>query len=150
MKNLVNRLFIFGLLVALLAACAPGKIPVTGSNSIQIENPSAPQSSDGSLVRDTVRIVKTEISAQNSVTPTFDLKISYFLPTPCHQTRMTVGQPSADNRITVEVYSLMKKDQPCTLMALATPLQASLTLSKLAAGHYTVWVNGEKALEFDI
>ncbi len=43
----------------------------------------------------------------------------------------------------------MKKDQPCTLMALATPLEASLTLSKLAAGHYTVWVNGEKALEFD-
>jgi hypothetical protein len=149
MKSLVNRLFIFGLLVALLAACAPGKIPVTGSNNIQIENPYAPQSGDAALVRDTVRIVKTEISAQNNVPPKFDLKISYFLPTPCHLTRMTVGQPGADNRISVEVYSLMKKDQPCTLMALATPLEASLTLGNLATGHYTVWVNGEKALEFD-
>jgi hypothetical protein len=149
MKTHLNHLFILGLLVALLAACAPGKIPITGANSVQIENPYTPQTGDGTFVRDTVRFVKAEVSKMDSAPSKFGLKISFFLPTPCDQYRITVGQPAADNRINVEVYSLMVKDKPCTLMALSTPTEASLTLGNLAAGHYTVWVNGEKATEFD-
>jgi hypothetical protein len=43
----------------------------------------------------------------------------------------------------------MKNDQVCNLMRLNTPTEASLKVSNLSAGHYTVWVNAQKAQEFD-
>jgi hypothetical protein len=149
MKNLFYRLFSISLLVFLLAACAPGRIPVTGSNNVQFENPYPPQASDSALVRDTVRVVKTEISSLNSTPAKFELKISFFLPTPCDQYRLIASQPGADKRINVEVYSLMVKDKPCTLMALSTPTEVSLTIGGLPAGHYSVYINDEKGVEFD-
>ena len=93
--------------------------------------------------------MKTEMVTLKSNPLQVGLKLSFFTPTPCHQFRITVAQPGAGKRIDLEVYSLMKKDQACALMRLSTPTEASVNLAGLPAGHYTVWVNGEKALEFD-
>jgi hypothetical protein len=149
MTTNLKRLFFLGILFAILTACAPVKMPSSDPAAVLIGNPNPPQPGDGSLVRDTVQIVKTEVSNLNKLPQQITLKISFFLPTPCHQYRITMDQPSADKRINIQVYSLMKKDQPCTLMALNTPTEASLNLASLPSGHYTVWVNGEKAVEFD-
>ncbi len=100
-------------------------------------------------MRDSVEIVKTELVILKSNPSQYAVKLSFFTPTPCHQYRISVDQPGTDNRINIEVYSLMKKDQVCTLMRLSTPTEASIGLSNLSTGHYSVWVNGEKALEFD-
>ena len=140
----IKRLLLVGLMFALLTACTPAKTPTPIPPAIQVENPYAPQSGDGTMVRSTVRIVKTEISTLKSSPQQFSLKISFFTPTPCHQYRISVDQPGSD-----AVYSLMKMDKACNLMALNIPTEATLNLNSLSTGHYTVWVNGEKALEFD-
>lgn len=150
MNTSIRRLFTFGLLVLLLAACAPGRISSPSPLGLQIENPNPPQSGDGKLVRDSVEMVKTELVILKSNPLQYALKLSFFTPTPCHQFRISVDQPGPDNRINLEAYSLMKKDQVCALMRLSTPTEVSLALSKLSAGHYSVWVNGLNALEFDV
>jgi hypothetical protein len=149
MKISMTRLFLIFLLVALSTACVPVGTSTQVPVGAQIENPYQPQPGDGMMVRDTVQIVKTEMAIQKSNPPQFALKISFFTPTPCHQFRITVDQAKTSNRINVEVYSLMKKDQVCTLMRLNTPTETSINLGILPAGHYSVWVNGEKGLEFD-
>jgi hypothetical protein len=147
-KQIIRSIFIV-LMMALLAACGfPGRTTGTPTPG-QHENPYAPQAGDGILVRDSVEIVKTEILTLNSFPPQFSLKISFFTPTPCHQFRITVSQPDASKRINIEVYSLIKNGQVCTLMRTINPTEASLNLGSFPAGHYKVWVNGVKAVEFD-
>ncbi len=126
-------------LIVLLAACSPA--------AAILPNPYAPQSGDGGLVRDGIQIVSAEVVRSSGTPATSTLVLSYFLPTPCHQFRLAISGPDAGNKITVDAYSLMKKDQVCTLMRLANPSQASLVLSGLSNGKYTVWVNGSMAGE---
>lgn len=149
MKTTLTRFSFIFLLVAFLTACATVKASSL-SPAVQIENPYAPQSADGKLNRDTVEMVKTEaVSLQNNPSKV-ELKVFFFLPTPCDQFRINLSQPGADKRINIEVYSLMKPNQACALMRLSTPTEADLNLAGLASGHYSVWVNGEKSLEFDL
>jgi len=49
----------------------------------------------------------------------------------------------------LKAYAVAEKDKPCTLMALATPLQASLNLGNFPHGHYFVELNGNQIGEFD-
>ena len=146
MLPFLKRPLLVILLVAFLVACASAKSP---GPTLQIANSSTPQTGDGTMVRGNVEIVKTELLPLGSVPSKFTLKISFFLPTPCDQYRIVVDQPTADNRINVEVYSLMPQGKVCTLMRLNTPTEAKLILGNLSSGHYTIWVNGAKALEVD-
>jgi hypothetical protein len=150
LKQIKPSLFIV-LMATLLAACSfpGGTTASTPTPGQQIENPYAPQAGDDALVRGSVEIVKTEMSTLESFPAKFSLKISFFTPTPCHQFRITESQPDASKRINVEVYSLMKNGQVCTLMRTQNPTEASLNLGSFPVGHYTVWVNGVKAVEFD-
>ncbi|HTX91314.1 MAG TPA: hypothetical protein VMC09_08860 [Anaerolineales bacterium] len=152
MSMLIKRSFLAAFLVALLAACAmPGGQPTsTPAAGPTTENPYAPQPGDDALLRDSIQVVKTDLLSQETYPPQFVLNLSYFTPTPCHQFRLTVSGPDAGGRIDVQAYSLMKKNQVCSLMRLATPSQASLNLGSFPAGHYTIWVNGEKAAEFNV
>jgi hypothetical protein len=59
-----------------------------------------------------------------------------------------VSQPDAQNRIDVNAYAVAEKNKACTLMALATPLQASLDLGSFPQGQYSVWLNGKQVGEF--
>jgi hypothetical protein len=146
MITLIKRFILIGLLGALLAACSPA---VTPGPIHQLNNPYAPQAGDESLIRDNVQIVKTEIATQESSPLLFSLKISFFKPTTCHQFRVVASQPGANRQINIEVYSLMKKNQVCTLMATLDPTEAIIIMGSLPAGHYTVMVNGVKSAEFD-
>jgi hypothetical protein len=60
-----------------------------------------------------------------------------------------IAQPDSKNRIDITAYAVAEKDKPCALMALATPLQASLNLGSFPSGHYSLWLNGVKVDEFD-
>jgi len=133
----------------LLAACSPIKTPsavppTAGGNPSYL-----PQPGDVSLKRDSVEIVKTDLTATASYPAQDVLTISYFTPTPCHQFRLRVSQPGIDKKISIEAYSLKKPEQVCTLMRLATPSQIGVNLGSYPAGHYTVWLNGVQVGEFD-
>ena len=149
MTNILKRLILIASLFAFLSACAPVKSTAPVPPVMDITNPYAPQPGDGALVRGTVEIVKTEILPPGSTVSQMTLKISFFVPTPCDQFRISAEQPGADWRINVEVYSLMTQGKVCTLMRLSTPTEATLAFSNVPAGHYSVWVNGAKAIDFD-
>ena len=149
MSTSLKRLSFLSLLVILLAACSPASASTMGTAPTLGNNPYAPQPGDNALVRDTVQLVKAETKNVGGSPAQVDLNISYFLPNPCHQFRMVVSQPGTDGKVNIDMYSLTKKDQPCTLMALATPMQVSFTLGNFPGGHYTIWINGVKATEFD-
>ena len=138
----VFRGFIFVMLAGvLLAACSPARSgPVT-------DNPYGPQSGDASLVRDEIQIVSAAVVRSTGTPSTSTLELAYFLPTPCHQFRLTVSGPDGSSRITVDAYALRKAEQVCALMRLATPSTASLSFGSLPNGKYTVWVNGSMAGE---
>ena len=61
-----------------------------------------------------------------------------------------MGQPDAHNRIDIQAYTVAEKDKACSMMALATPLQASLNLGSFPQGHYSVWLNNARVGEFEL
>ena len=69
------------------------------------------------------------------------------LPTPCNQLRAKINPPDTENKIVVDVYSVVDPNQVC--VQVLEPFEASIDLGAFPTGHYTVWVNGEMAGEFD-
>ena len=142
------RILSFVLVVLLLAACAPNAAS-TETPLFQMNNPYAPQPGDSDLMADDITIDSASVSMAKSEPPQLMVSFSYFQPTPCHQLRVEASKPNEQNQINLKAYAVVEKDKPCTLMALATPLRASLNLGSLANGHYTVLLNGDQIGEFD-
>ena len=145
----MKRLFFIGLSVLLLAGCATARASTPAPAANLGTNPFAVQAGDNSLTTDTVTFVSAEVKNVGGSPAQVDLNIAYRLPTPCHQLRVIVTPPDSTGRINIKMYSLMKPNTPCALMALATPLQATWTLGTFPAGHYTIYINDAKAVEFD-
>ncbi len=125
---------------AALAACTP-RDPgaLSGGN-----NPYAPQAGDSSMLRGDIRVESASIHLAESNPPQLILDLAYFQPTPCFQLRVEPMQPDAQNEIKISAYAVTEKDKACTLMALATPLHASLDLGRVSKGTYSVWLNGKE------
>ena len=123
-----------------VAQAQPGVIPG--------KNPYPTQPGDNSMMRGDLRIASANVSMTGSNPEQAMLHFGYFPPTPCYDLRVEVAQPDAQNRIQVSAYGVAPKDKACTLMALATPLQAELSLGSYPKGHYSVWLNGVKVGEF--
>ncbi len=142
-----NRILLTTLSAILFTACtstATASPPAPRGN-----NPYAVQASDGSMMRGDVRIASSSIKLAESQPVQVMLDFAYFPTTPCYSLRVETSQPDAQKRINVTAYGVAEKDKACTLMALATPLQASLNLGTFPKGHYSVWLNGAKVGEFD-
>lgn len=144
MKTL-SRALIAALVVLVLAACtSPAASPPPAQ-----PNSYAPEPGDASMMRAEIRVDAAGIRLAESYPPQLYLDLAYFQPTPCYQLRMAMQRPDAQNRIVVDAYAVAEKDKPCSLMALSTPLHASLSLGSYPKGHYSVWLNGSKVGEFD-
>ena len=145
--KIFNRISLFMLAALLVAACSPNLTAIppgfTGNN------PYAPQPGDGNMVRGDIRIDSGSLALTQSLPPQVTVDFAYFPPTPCHQLRVEVSQPDAQNRINLNAYGVTEKDKACALMAPTTPLQASLSIGSFPKGHYSVWLNGNKVDEFD-
>ena len=77
----------------------------------------------------------------------FTLALKGSLPTPCNQLRVDVSPPDSENKIIVDVYSVVKADEICAQVV--EPFEENVPLGSFPAGHYTLWVNGELVTEFD-
>ena len=110
-------------------------------------DPYAPQPGDSALIRGNVFIQETDLLIRESFPPQIALTLSGELPTPCHQLRVQAEEPDADNRINVEVYSVVNPDLAC--IQVVEPFEANISLGTYPSGHYSVWVNGEMVGEFD-
>jgi hypothetical protein len=146
----MSKLLFAVLAISLLAACSLQPTATALPTDPQAGNPYAPQPGDGTGMQvGEAEIVSASVLAAESFPPQITLTLAYRLPTPCYQLRAVVHQPDSQLRILVDVYGVTPVGKACTLMALSTPLEASLGLGSFPAGHYTVWVNGVQVGEFD-
>lgn len=155
----MKRTLLFTLLIVLLAACTPATAypnegyppanqPVTsGDTPIPSDNNFLPQPSDSDLTRGEVLLDSSSLSTLESYPLQFILTLKGNLPTPCHQLRVAVGQPDADRKINVDVYSVAKPDQICAQMV--KPFEVNVPLGSFPAGHYFLFVNGNQIAEFE-
>jgi hypothetical protein len=135
------------LLIAVLSAC--GSKAQATPFTLKFDNPYAPQPADKDLMAGEIKVDSASVSLAESQPPQLMVQINYFPPTPCYQLRVEASGPDAKNQIDLKAYAVAEKDKPCTLMALATPQQASLNLGSLPKGHYTVLLNGGQIGEID-
>jgi hypothetical protein len=112
-----------------------------------IEDPFSPKPGDANLSRGNVFIQETSLLIRESYPPQISLTLKGDLPTRCHQLRAEIKEATSDNKINVEVYSIVNPDLICTQVL--EPFEVSLGLGTFPTGHYTVYVNGELAGEFD-
>lgn len=110
--------------------------------------PWSPQPGDLMLERDEATVNQADILVMESFPPQYMLSLQGTLPTPCHQLRIQVSPPDAQQRIMVEVYSLSKPGEIC--VQVIETFQVQVPLKDLPAGSYTIWVNGEPAGEIDV
>jgi len=76
-----------------------------------------------------------------SFPPQFRLNLKGVLPTPCHKLRVQMPAPDDQNRIQVEVYSVVDPLMIC--IQVLQEFEVSIPLENLPAGQiYAVWVNG--------
>ena len=139
MKTFIRTLML-AIGVLALAACSSGRSAALAGGT----NPYAPQAGDSSMLRGEIRVVSAGVRLAESNPSQLMLDFDYFQPTPCFQLRVEPGQPDAQNQIKVSAYAVTEKDKACTLMALATPLHASMNLGSLPKGTYSVWLNGKE------
>ncbi len=150
----MKRLLPILLTLALLAACAPTQTALPDS-PISSDDPipplkfddTIPRPADSSLLRENAYIESTDLLTMESYPLQFMLTVKGELPTPCNQLRVEVRPPDADNKILVDVYSLVEPDIMCA--EVIQPFSQNIPLGSFPSGHYTLWVNGEKVAEFD-
>ena len=145
-------------LIVLVVACTPRATPgpdtaVTNppgdimSTEEQVLNPFSPRPEDKNLTRGNVYLKEASLVIRESFPPQVSLTVQGDLPTPCHQLRADTGTPDAENRIEVDLYTVSDPNKVCAQVL--EPFEASIDLGTFPTGHYTVWVNGKMAGEFD-
>ncbi len=137
-----TRILSFVLFALLASACGPKPTPVT----LHFDNPYAPQPGDSNLMVGDLKIESGSVSVADSQAV---VNFAYRPPTPCYKLRVETSGPNPQNQISLKAYGVAEKNKACTLMPLATPLQASLNLGSVPRGHYTVLLNGNQIGEFD-
>ena len=154
------KFLILLMLILLATSCAPQLEPAPGPDTAVTSppvdtmpsnepssNPFAPQPADPILARSIVYIKEASLIIRESFPPQISLVLIGDLPTPCNQLRVVVGTPDEENKIMVEVYSVIDPNQVCT--EVLEPFEESIDLGTFTTGHYSVWVNGEMSGEFD-
>jgi inhibitor of cysteine peptidase len=106
-----------------------------------------PQAGDSNFSRGNVFIDSIDMLIMESYPIQVGLVLKGSLPTPCNQLRVVVNPPDEQNRIQIEAYSVIDPAQMC--VQVLEPLDANIMLGSFPTGHYSVWVNGEMAGEFD-
>ena len=148
--------FILTALTLALSACgASPDQPVSSDPSYP--NPSypnstdsngyTPQDSDASLTRAEAYIDSSELLIMESYPPQFMLNLKGSLPTVCHQLRINVSSPDAENKIFVDVYTVVSPDTVC--IQVLSLFEVNVSLGSFATGHYILFVNGIQVTEFD-
>lgn len=112
------------------------------------QNSLDPKPGDGNLVRGPVYLRETQIYVLESYPMQVRLELKGDLPTPCHQLRAGVSEPDSQDRIHVELYSLVEPDLAC--IQVLEPFEVTVSLGSFTGGSYTVWVNGEQLEELNL
>lgn len=133
----------------------PGKTPdpiKVGDPIIPLEplnpvNPNPPAPGDDKKLRSTTYLDSVQLLILESYTVQINLQLAGSLPTPCHQLRVAIDPPDKENRIYIDVYSVVDPDKMC--IQVLEPFTTALSLGSFPTGHYQVYINNELIGEFD-
>lgn len=164
----MKRALLLVLILLMLASCAPTSQPTDdvietlppdtavtsppegtepADDPTQDSNPLSPRPGDANLSRAEAFVQEASLLIRESFPPQIALTLKGELPTPCHQLRVQIDAPDASNNINIEVYSVVNPDLMCTQVI--KPFEETVELGTFPSGHYSVFVNGELAGEFD-
>ncbi len=102
----------------------------------------APQPGEDAIAHGPVFLDSSEILVLESFPVQLRLHLIGSLPDPCHQLRVVVGAPDAQNGLSIEVYSVvLNEDLMCAQVLV--PFEVSVPLEGLAPGTYQVRVNDQ-------
>lgn len=118
-----------------------------GSDGGTSAMPYLPQPEDEKMTRGEAYLDTVTLLSAESYPPQITLQLVGNLPNPCHQLRVNIPRPDAQNRIYIEVYSVAGTDLAC--IEVLQPFDAAVPLGSFPAGKYTVFVNGEQIGEFE-
>ncbi|MBL8063539.1 MAG: hypothetical protein JNK32_10995 [Anaerolineales bacterium] len=139
------------LLAFFIAACAPNNPEQPVSNEDPQTPPQTgdyiPSPADGGLTRGEVFLDSTDLLTLESYPLQFNLTLKGNLPTPCHQLRIAVNPPDTENKIVVDVYSLVNPGEVC--IQVLDPFEVNYPLGSFPQGTYSLWINGEMVAEFE-
>lgn len=149
-------LFVLIVIIFTLSACEPAtNVPPTANIETATPHVSEPSTiptftpvpMDENLVRGNAFIDSAELLILESSPLQFTLALKGSLPTPCNQLRVDISPPDSENKIVVDVYSVVNADEICAQVV--EPFEENVPLGSFPAGHYTLWINGELVTEFD-
>jgi hypothetical protein len=103
---------------------------------------------DEGKVRGNAYVRDAQLVIMESYPVQVSLSVSGELPTPCNEFRYAIEQPDAENRIYVEVYSVVDPEELCIQVLESFSENISLPVQDLPDGTYSVYVNGELVGEF--
>jgi hypothetical protein len=147
------------LLTLVLSACSSQNgaypnptYPDPGYQNPTYENPSdinqyLPQPSDLNLKREDAYVDSSQLLIMESMPLQFSINLKGNLPNPCYRLRISPAQPDAENKINVEVYSLVDPELIC--VQTTKPYDVNFPLGSYPTGHYFLLVNGVQIAEFD-
>lgn len=110
-------------------------------------SPFSPKPGDEKLSRGSLFLREVSLVIRESYPPQVSLALGGDLPTACHELRVEIIPPDTTNKIVADAYSIFDPNMACA-QALK-PFQEYVDIGTYPAGHYSVWVNGELAGEFD-
>ncbi|MBL8099707.1 MAG: hypothetical protein JNK81_11020 [Anaerolineales bacterium] len=145
-----KHIFIFFIFALFFSAC--GTNPDEPVSDSPDSNPSGtadylPKPEDGLLTRGEAYINSSDLLTMESYPLQFMLNLKGNTPTPCHQLRVLVNPPDAENKILVEVYSVSDPNAIC--VQVLSPFEVNIPLGSFAPGYYILLINGEQAAEFE-
>jgi len=109
--------------------------------------PFDPKPEDAMLERSTIHLDYVGLLILESYPVQINLELQGYLPTPCHNMRVSILPPDQENRINIEVYSVVDPAMMC--IQVIKEFETFVPLGSFSTGHYTVYINGELAGEFD-
>jgi hypothetical protein len=164
---MIEKIVISILFVSLLTACAPAatSVPTEAAPTpypvqdmplpqatdqpktlIAYPSPLDPVPNEGNLTRGKAFVEKADLISLESNPTQIELVVSGSLPTPCNVLKASMKGPDDQNRIQVELYSLVQTDAVCAQVL--KPFNTSIPLGSLKSGKYTVSLNGKQVGEF--
>jgi hypothetical protein len=140
------RLKMMRLLMGVLILGVSCRLFQPQSSQPQAISPLEPLPNEASLSRGDVIINSTDLIVMESDPLQIALQIEGTLPSPCHKLRVDLNEPDDQNRIVIEVYSLVDPNENC--IQVIEPFEANIPLGSYPDGSYTVILNGEKVGDF--
>ncbi len=100
------------------------------------------------MIRAKAFVDESNLISPKSSSEQFVLHVSGSLPTPCNQLQTSLKAPDEQNRIQVEVFSLLPPDKMCAQVLV--PFDTNIPLGSLKSGKYSVILNGAQVSELTV